>query len=1841
MASVMVDASVHKVFGDATNSTTNLSGVINEILTWKFHDFNPDKITFTNAMRVMEGPSGHSLKFNGHGEYVGVASSVDDHVNNLVVSAWVKPDYTVTSNQFYIVTKDESFSLYLKSYDKSYHAVFSIFDGKKWHTVESKKWITPQWTHLTGIFDGASLGIYVNNIFDSSEIIESSNLKDISLTAIDFSYGDIVIGASGNDTTSNSFSGLIDELEISPLESHGFAGTLNNRTNAIESSNATSAIPSNATSAIPSNATSAIPSNATSAIPSNATSAIPSNATSAIPSNATSAIPSNATSAIPSNATSAIPSNATSAIPSNATSAIPSNATSAIPSNATSAIPSNATSAIPSNATSAIPSNATSAIPSNATSAIPSNATSAIPSNATSAIPYNMVKPLYHFEFNPNSILPENLFQNTTIADNGINGTALKLVGSGYVSLPLEDTNHISNFTVSVWVKPDYSTSHNDYTILSKQKSFLLTIHNTPLLQRIASFSVYDGMTWHTVESKSMIPQEWTNLVVTFDGTSISLFVNGVREDSTSISKVGISASGQIESSKIENFTSSSNVLIGSTLESQGQVTHQFTGLIDELSIYDSYLNDSEIHNMFDSVVRYANLHPHPLLPLALTTNLETPKPDAYLNFSSTTQNGTKAFGDVRVMSSGLNGSSLDLSGHGFVSKNINSTNQISTLTVSAWVNPIYQMGSAEYTVLSKENTFLLTIHNNIPPKKIASFSIYDGITWHTVESQSEISETWTHLAATFNGTAISIYVNGVLENSLSVNTMGISISGHLETKTIQNLQSPADVIIGAQESTRRGATTIQSLFGGQVDEVSIYKSVLSTQEIQQIYLQNAIALNTVPLPTNATVPLPTNATVPLPTNATVPLPTNATVPLPTNATVPLPTNATVPLPTNATVPLPTNATVPLPTNATVPLPTNATVPLPTNATVPLLISTSIHNHKNSFLMTEKPEFDFEFISQNSLKKLGKSTKESFGIAKVGNWTDNNSTIDVAVVDPDGNKMPVHTKFVKLREGKFDIQLDSKRVGKAGLYKLQITLVNGGQSFVTESTYAWGLVSLNTDKSIYRPGENAHLVIVVLDNAGHSVCNSDIVMNIEDPASITTSLSTGNGITANPECGLYDAQYFVPTSGNYTVDVTATNPSGTANFTTSFLAANSFPFEITRTAASKIDPTNNPNSFKVNIDISSFVDTNNIIVRESVPSVFDVTTDANVRIVGDTKVLTWDKNMIENKTSIQYSYAVPLVFPQLYALGPVEIDYGTQSFKEARPWFVANDPIHRETNSASTAGTTSPLNTGTMTSTNTHGRLVVVGVAMRGTQTITSVRSGTGTNCGTSPSANYNADTVRPSNTAITQIFYLKDNRTDTFNICVTFSAAPTRAIVAAAILSDVNVRTNPIGSHQGFSGTTPVTASQVFTNTMTNSTTGNTVFDILGIGGTSTTLTAASPAILLNTATGGAGGTVFSGGNSIQNATTSSVPIGWATTRTSTAYALSLISIKQCCTMSLSESLGLSDNISAKKSSTKSLSESLGLSDNISVKKSFVRYPSESLGLSDNISVKKSFVRYPSESLGLSDNISVKKSSTKSLSDSLSLSDGLSTYRSFTISLSESLYLTDQMTTKRITSSGLYGAIQLSDSLYVTKSISRTLSDAISLSDTTSTKKSLTESLLDSLGLFDNILTSISLHKSLSDTVFMTDSVSATKSTLQLLSDTASMTDSLSMTKSRIQSLANSLPLTDSVSATKSTSQSLVNSLPVTDSLSMIKSTTQSLDDSISMTDSVSMTKSRTQSLDDSISMTDSLSMTKSRIQSLANSLPLTDSVSATKSTSQSLAELTTYDRFSICNQINFTITS
>ncbi len=362
-------------------------------------------------------------------------------------------------------------------------------------------------------------------------------------------------------------------------------------------------------------------------------------------------------------------------------------------------------------------------------------------------------------------------------------------------------------------------------------------------------------------------------------------------------------------------------------------------------------------------------------------------------------------------------------------------------------------------------------------------------------------------------------------------------------------------------------------------------------------------------------------------------------------------------------------------------------------------VSPNITSLKDSFLITESPAFDFEFgtlekknttelIQEISAEIISETTgvnvsetlpqEEPAIEVQIGNWSKPNETIEVHVFDPFGQELGIsdEAEIEKLGSGKFKLELPSDRSFRAGVYTIETVLTKDGETFVTQEKFAWGLVSLNTKKSIYRPGETAEMIFVVLDSQGHSVCNANIDALVANPANQTTLLSTSDGsIVRGGECGLYDANYLTSIEGNHTISVSAIAAGINATFSTFFLAQKDFDYDIVRTAQSKIDPVSNPNKFDVKIDVESFVGTGPIVIREYVPDVFGLTTDGAVEQAGGEKVITWNRELDSgSKASVSYSYSVPKVFPQLYALGRADVQKGGSNFTEARNWFVAADP---------------------------------------------------------------------------------------------------------------------------------------------------------------------------------------------------------------------------------------------------------------------------------------------------------------------------------------------------------------------------------------------------------------------------------------------------------------------------------------------------------------------------------------------------------------------------------------
>ena len=107
------------------------------------------------------------------------------------------------------------------------------------------------------------------------------------------------------------------------------------------------------------------------------------------------------------------------------------------------------------------------------------------------------------------------------------------------------------------------------------------------------------------------------------------------------------------------------------------------------------------------------------------------------------------------------------------------------------------------------------------------------------VESNSTIpDDSWTHLTARFNKTAIELYVNGTLEASATHDGVPyVSERGQIELKTLQEITSYSDIVIGAT-ITPDMAQSSYNMFSGLIDGVQLFDHQLEPEDVKLLYYQ-------------------------------------------------------------------------------------------------------------------------------------------------------------------------------------------------------------------------------------------------------------------------------------------------------------------------------------------------------------------------------------------------------------------------------------------------------------------------------------------------------------------------------------------------------------------------------------------------------------------------------------------------------------------------------------------------------------------------------------------------------------------------------------------------------------------------------------------------------------------------------------------------------------------------------------------------------------------------------------------------------------------------------------------
>jgi len=215
--------------------------------------------------------------------------------------------------------------------------------------------------------------------------------------------------------------------------------------------------------------------------------------------------------------------------------------------------------------------------------------------------------------------------------------------------------------------------------------------------------------------------------------------------------------------------------------------------------------------------------------------DVNIPKPVDFLYFD--TGNNYLSHGGAIILDKENSAISLD-GNNDYLVLASNLPEKLEKFSVSAWVKPDYKKGApSTLSIVSEADAFDLSINNDKVDKNVAIFSVFDGIKWHSVESKSAISESWTHISATYSGSTITIFVNGIQENSTPVD--GNYSLTHQYGVATQNsfdyISSKSSVLIGAFNSLSRDTSSVQNHFSGLIDDITLYDKLLTPTTISEL----------------------------------------------------------------------------------------------------------------------------------------------------------------------------------------------------------------------------------------------------------------------------------------------------------------------------------------------------------------------------------------------------------------------------------------------------------------------------------------------------------------------------------------------------------------------------------------------------------------------------------------------------------------------------------------------------------------------------------------------------------------------------------------------------------------------------------------------------------------------------------------------------------------------------------------------------------------------------------------------------------------------------------------------
>ncbi|PZX16163.1 GLUG motif-containing protein [Breznakibacter xylanolyticus] len=384
-------------------------------------------------------------------------------------------------------------------------------------------------------------------------------------------------------------------------------------------------------------------------------------------------------------------------------------------------------------------------------------------------------------------------------------GNALHFDGSNdYVDLPDFTTTHdfSQGFTFTAWVKWDAFTGNARVFEIGNGSG---NVNNSIILRTDASsgtliFQCASGTTNSEIKTDAAVvtADTWHHVAATISSTGdATIYIDGAAVKSGSISIP-------------QNVTRANNWLG----KSAWSVDNYFKGTMDEVSIWHKALTPTEIETIKqasptgneDKIIAYYNFNQ--TTGTTLTDATTNAKHGTLKDFAVTGATSNWVVGYTPPTPPAANNAlHFDGTSDYVQCPAVNPA----TFTMEAWVYPTQlNRDQAVISTLSVANASGMELHVASDNKPLVT--IRNGSNWLDVKATSTVAiNTWTHLAATYNGGTVKLYINGAEAATAAATSYAPGTS---------------NLFIGRRPDNE------EKRFAGRIDEVRIWNVVRTQTEI-------------------------------------------------------------------------------------------------------------------------------------------------------------------------------------------------------------------------------------------------------------------------------------------------------------------------------------------------------------------------------------------------------------------------------------------------------------------------------------------------------------------------------------------------------------------------------------------------------------------------------------------------------------------------------------------------------------------------------------------------------------------------------------------------------------------------------------------------------------------------------------------------------------------------------------------------------------------------------------------------------------------------------------------------